>query len=226
MTLGEAAAYLKFGERTIHRMIQRSEILCARVGGQWRFLKSVLDDWLLSRMQVLPRNEVAPLLGMADSSLQLSSSIDPRFVVDPVVPGAMREVLTQLVKPLADHGVIADVAKFVDLLAQREMLSPTSLGDVAVPHVRRPQDNPVTGPVVVPGICRDGVPFGTNDDRPVHFFFLVCTASEAMHLRLLKRITMLFREQPVRDALLACHTTGSLLGELRHQETTHFGGGR
>ena len=123
MTLGEAAAYLKFGERTIHRMIQRSEIPCARVGGQWRFLKSVLDDWLLSRMQVLPRNEVAPLLGMADSSLQLSSSIDPRFVVDPVVPGAMREVLTQLVKPLADHGVIADVAKFVDLLAQREMLS-------------------------------------------------------------------------------------------------------
>ncbi|MFW5776584.1 MAG: helix-turn-helix domain-containing protein, partial [Spirochaetota bacterium] len=62
LTLGEAAAYLKLGERTVQRMIGRSEIPCARVGGQWRFLRSVLDDWLLSRMQVLPRNELAPLL--------------------------------------------------------------------------------------------------------------------------------------------------------------------
>jgi nitrogen PTS system EIIA component len=226
LTLGEAATYLKLGERTIHRMIQRAEIPCARVGGQWRFLKSVLDDWLLSRMQVLPRNELAPLLGMADGSVQLSAGIDPRFVVDPILPGSMREVLSQLARPLADNGVVTDLNRFVDLLVQREMLSPTSLGDVAVPHVRRPQDNPVTGPVVVPGICREGVPFGTNDDHPVHFLFLVCTVSEAVHLRLLKRITMLFREQLVRDSLLACDSAGSFLDELRRQEIAHFGGGR
>jgi excisionase family DNA binding protein len=225
LTLGEAAAYLKLADRTIHRMIQRNEIPCARVGGQWRFLRSVLDDWLLSRMQVVPRNELEPLLSHVDGLVNLSSLIDRRFVVDPLVPGTIAEVLNQLVEPLYKQGILTDLSHFVELLVQRERLSSTSLGDVAVPHVRRPQDNPASGPVVVPGICREGVAFGSANDRPVHFFFLICTPSEAVHLRLLKRITLLFREQSVRDALLACDTTGPLLHELAAQESRLLEGG-
>ena len=55
MTLGEVASYLKVAERTVLRMVHNGEIPCAKVGGQWRFLRTVVDDWLISRITFPPR---------------------------------------------------------------------------------------------------------------------------------------------------------------------------
>ena len=226
LTLSEAAAYLKLAERTIHRMIQRNEIPCARVGGQWRFMKSVLDDWLLSRMQVLPRNELAPLLGATGGIVRLAPMIEARNVVDPVEPGAPAAVLAQLVQPLVDQGIVAERSRYVELLLARERLSSTAVGmGVAVPHVRRPQDNPPGAPAVVLGVCRDGLSFDAPDEKPVHFFFLLSATSEVVHLRLLKRIMLLFREQETRVALLSCGSPESMLAELNRREAVLFPGG-
>jgi excisionase family DNA binding protein len=59
MTLSEVASYLKVAERTVLRMVHGGEIPCAKVGGQWRFLRTVVDDWLLSRMSLTPSGEMA-----------------------------------------------------------------------------------------------------------------------------------------------------------------------
>lgn len=226
LTLSEAASYLKLAERTIHRMIQRNEIPCARVGGQWRFMKTVLDDWLLSRMKVIPRNELAPFVEATDGIVRLAPMIAPLNVVDPIRPGDATTVLTQLIRPLVNNGVVADASKYVDLLLSRERLSSTAVGmGVAVPHVRRPEDNPPGAPAVLLGICRDGVPFDAPDDRPVHFFFLLSASSEVVHLRLLKRIILLFRERSTRDALLRCPSVDDMLAELRKTEEGLFPGG-
>lgn len=226
LTLGEAAAYLKLAERTVHRMIQRNEIPCARVGSQWRFMKSVLDDWLLSRMQVLPRNEFAPLLGNERGIVRLSPMISPAQVVDRIDRGSPAEVLRQLAQPLVSQGVVPDPDRYVGLLLSREKLSSTAIGHgVAVPHVRRPQDNPPGAPAVILGICRDGTDFDAPDEQPVHFLFLLSTTSELIHLRLLKRITMLFRDRSIRDALLESGTRTELLEALSRHEEHLFSGG-
>jgi len=226
LTLSETAAYLKLAERTIHRMIQRNEIPCVRVGGQWRFVKAVLDDWLLSRMQVLPRNELAPFLDATEGIVRLTPMIDPQMLVDGIAPGSQREVLEQLADLLVRRGVIADRTLFVDRLLARERLSSTALGHgVAVPHVRRPQDNPAGAPAVLLGLCRQGTDFGALDEQPVHFFFLLGTTSEVVHLRLLKRITHVFRDRSVRDALLGCESPTELVAELGRQEQRLFPGG-
>jgi excisionase family DNA binding protein len=223
LTLSEAAAYLKLAERTMHRMIQRNEIPCARVGGQWRFMKSVLEDWLLSRMQVLPRNELAPFLDATNGIVRLAPMISLQNVVDPVEPGEPAAVLAQLVRPLVDQGIVTDRAKYVDLLLGRERLSSTAVGmGVAVPHVRRPEENPPGAPPVLLGVCREGVPFDAPDDKPVHFFFLLSTTSEVVHLRLLKRISLLFRERGTGGALLGCSSPQELITELRRREAEIF----
>ncbi|MFP4114711.1 MAG: PTS sugar transporter subunit IIA [Spirochaetota bacterium] len=219
LTLSETAAYLKLGERTIHRMIQRSEIPCARVGGQWRFLKSVLDDWLLSRMQVLPRNELASFLDATHGVVQLVPMIDRSTVVDPITPGEPRHVLARLASPLADRGLVPDLGAYVKLLLARETLSSTAIGHgVAVPHVRRPSENPEDAPAVILGICRDGTDFNAPDGEPVHIFFLLGTTSEAVHLRLLKRITLLFRDRSTIESLLSCESHEEALDELARRE--------
>jgi excisionase family DNA binding protein len=226
MTLSEAAAYLKLAERTIHRMIQRSEIPCARVGGQWRFVRSVLDDWLISRMQVLPRNELAPFLQAADATVRLTPMIDADSVIDSVQPGSPLSVLQQLTAPLADMASVRRRNAFVRSLLAREHLSSTAIGHgVAVPHVRRPADNIDGIPPVSLGVCRAGTDYGAPDRLPVHFFFLLGTSSEVVHLRLLKRITLMFQDKSLSTELLAQSGTAGLLRTLSDHEQRKYPGG-
>ena len=51
MTPKEAAKYLGFHLVTIYRLLKKQEIPATKIGGQWRFKKDILDDWLMSRMK-------------------------------------------------------------------------------------------------------------------------------------------------------------------------------
>jgi len=50
MTPKEAAKYLGFHLVTIYRLLKKNEIPATKIGGQWRFKKDVLDNWLMERM--------------------------------------------------------------------------------------------------------------------------------------------------------------------------------
>lgn len=45
MTVKEVSEYLNIHHVTIYRMLAKKEIPAARIGGQWRFMKSELDRW-------------------------------------------------------------------------------------------------------------------------------------------------------------------------------------
>lgn len=46
MTLKEVAKYLGLHPISIYRLIKTSDIPAMKIGGQWRFKKEVLDEWL------------------------------------------------------------------------------------------------------------------------------------------------------------------------------------
>ena len=50
LTLGEVAAYLKAGKRTIYRLAANGEIPAFKLGGTWRFRRGELDKWIDSRI--------------------------------------------------------------------------------------------------------------------------------------------------------------------------------
>ena len=50
MTPKEAAKYLGFHLVTIYRLLKKGEVPATKIGGQWRFKKDVLDEWLTDRM--------------------------------------------------------------------------------------------------------------------------------------------------------------------------------
>lgn len=45
MTLEEVAAYLKVKPQTIYTWAQEKKIPAAKIGKEWRFKKSILDEW-------------------------------------------------------------------------------------------------------------------------------------------------------------------------------------
>jgi excisionase family DNA binding protein len=46
MTVKEAATYLRLNYMTIYKLAQKRRIPATKVGGNWRFKKEILDDWL------------------------------------------------------------------------------------------------------------------------------------------------------------------------------------
>jgi excisionase family DNA binding protein len=46
LTLPEAAAYLRFPERDVLRLVEEQGLPARRLGKEWRFLKSAIGSWL------------------------------------------------------------------------------------------------------------------------------------------------------------------------------------
>ncbi len=46
MTMKQAAAYLGIHRQTAYNLAQDGKLPCQKVGGQWRFRRSVLERWL------------------------------------------------------------------------------------------------------------------------------------------------------------------------------------
>lgn len=47
MTLEEVAAYLKLKPQTIYTWAQEKKIPAAKLGKEWRFKKSIIDEWII-----------------------------------------------------------------------------------------------------------------------------------------------------------------------------------
>ena len=50
MTLREVAKYLGLHARTVYKLTREGRMPAAKIGGQWRFKRDVLDQWLEAQM--------------------------------------------------------------------------------------------------------------------------------------------------------------------------------
>jgi len=46
LTLAEAAAYLRVPEAELLHLVEADDIPAQKIGGEWRFLKKALAEWL------------------------------------------------------------------------------------------------------------------------------------------------------------------------------------
>ena len=50
MTLREVAKYLGLHIMTVYKLTREGRVPAAKIGGQWRFKRDVLDEWLEAEM--------------------------------------------------------------------------------------------------------------------------------------------------------------------------------
>ncbi len=50
MTLREVAQYLGLHIMTVYKLTREGRVPAAKIGGQWRFKRDVLDGWLEAQM--------------------------------------------------------------------------------------------------------------------------------------------------------------------------------
>lgn len=212
MTLAEIASYLKVAEKTVLRMIQKDEIPCVKIASQWRFDRKMIDEWIFSKMKKTKTDELTNLMQKDPDAVPLSRLTDEKFILVDLDPAEHHDFLKNLSKPLVEAGLVDDHERFVEKLISRESMISTALGNgIAMPHIRNPQENTSSTPVIVVGICPEGIEYNAPDKKPVHLFFLIYTNNEIAHLRIISKLNIFLRNSADINEFLTAKTPKDII---------------
>jgi PTS system nitrogen regulatory IIA component len=215
MTLAEMADYLKVAKRSLVRMARRGDIPATKVASQWRFMRSVVDDWLIGRMKSLPDRELETLIESEKLPVPLSALIRPQLVRLDIEDLGMEGVLRLLTEPLVREQLLNDSGDFVEKLVEREeMVSTAIFPGIAIPHARKPEECPVVEPRIVVGVSRDGVDFNSLDGQPTFLFFLICANQVLLHLKIIAELALIFRRPGLVEILKIARDPHQVVGIL------------
>jgi excisionase family DNA binding protein len=202
MTLAEMADYLRVAKRSLLRMAERGDIPASKVASQWRFMRTLVDDWLISKMKALPDRELEALIESEKLPVPLSALLRPELVRLDVEDAGVQRVLEQLTEPLVRQNLLEDSKDFVELLAEREeMVSTAIFPGIAIPHARKPEECPVVEPRIVVGVSRRGVDFNSLDGQSTYLFFLICANRVLLHLKIIAELVLVFHRPKLIERL-------------------------
>ena len=52
LTVKEVAQYLRVNQYTVYRLVSQKKLPAYKVGSQWRFKRTVLDEWLKNQLNL------------------------------------------------------------------------------------------------------------------------------------------------------------------------------
>jgi PTS system nitrogen regulatory IIA component len=230
----QLAEYLQLSQRTIYRLLERGDIPGVKVGGQWRFRKAVVDEWLDVNMQ---RLDPASLRALEDDDVEqrippppLADLLDPvnaRIVVpvrhgesdaaehDAVVRAFVSQV--QFPEPVAPELV-------AERVLEREAMCSTALSDgVALLHTPRSRPRVLSShDLIAIGRLQAPIDFGAIDGSPTDTFILLLARSERDQLALLAKLARLCREPGFLAALHDAHDAHDAIALIRQTERRLF----
>jgi PTS system nitrogen regulatory IIA component len=133
--------------------------------------------------------------------MKIVEFLQPGAVVSDLAGGSPAAVLGELARPLAASHKL-DPQRLADILAEREKLGSTGIGDgVAIPHGKVPG---LPQLVATFGRSIKGVEFKAIDGKPTHLFFALFAPenSAGAHLKALARISRIFKSPAFRESIL------------------------
>lgn len=207
LTLSEIAKYLKISEKTALKLVHNGEIPGAKISNQWRFMRDVVDDWLISKMQSVGKEDLLNVISVDKDNISLFDIINPDRILLDMQPGNKSSILNQLMQPLVNEGIVKKPASFLNSLMEREATVSTAVGHgIAVPHLRYPDGKNILTPCMVIGLCREGVDYDSLDGDPTYLFILPCAPSETTHLKIIARLSLMFRLPDIIQQFLSVNT--------------------
>lgn len=217
LRLDELARHIGMDAREVLRLAERGGLPGHKVGGEWRFNRAELLDWLQREMHSLSPRDLHNLeRAMSDASDQelVCRNLSPA-AIDLALPARSRtSVLRELVVLAERTGQVYDPIGLRDALAEREALVSTALrGGIAFPHPRRPLPYATAEPLVAVGRVQAGIPFGAPDGATTDLFILVCSHDDRQHLAVLARLARMFSTD-LADRIRSCSVPEEALAAM------------
>ena len=151
--------------------------------------------------------------------MKISDILKKEHVIKELNSCDKKNVLDELSSFLEDKGEITSKENLLVALIEREKLGSTGIGEnVAIPHAKISEiDNIIT----VFGRSKNGVEFESLDQKPVNFIFLVMAPenSTGQHLKVLARISRLFKNPSLRESVLRTNEADQIYSILVDEDS-------
>ncbi|MCL2799963.1 MAG: PTS sugar transporter subunit IIA [Endomicrobia bacterium] len=130
-----------------------------------------------------------------------------------------KSAIVELAEVLKDAKKAKKIDEIIEVVLEREKLGSTGIGQgVAIPHGKT---DILQEQVGVLGISRKGIEFNSLDGEPVHIIFLLVGPVEVagQHLKALSRISRLFKDKFLRQAIKDAKTKEDILKIIQQEDS-------
>ncbi|HEY2525265.1 MAG TPA: PTS sugar transporter subunit IIA [Candidatus Binataceae bacterium] len=153
--------------------------------------------------------------------MKITDILSPDMVLPELKGSTKPEVLHELSDYLANKHREIDPAALSAVLAERERLGSTAIGDgIAIPHGKLAGVNSIIG---VFGRHQHGVDFDSLDGGSTHLFFLLLAPedSASLHLKALARVSRLMKDPAFRERLTAAPDAAEIFRLIKEEDARH-----
>ncbi len=143
--------------------------------------------------------------------MKLADYLELKTVFPELNSNTKDDVIAEIADKLSNASSSINYERLLEVLIEREQLCSTAVDNgVAVPHAKL---DGISDIVVGFGRSRQGVDFVSLDRKPTHFFIALIAPQDTTsnHIKLLARISKVFRDQELRSRLMKCETEEEIL---------------
>jgi len=224
LTARQVGEYLQLSQRSIYRLLERGELPATKIGGQWRFRKAAIDEWIDLHMGRLAPEDLRQLSGGdRPDTVRLGSLIDEANALIPLPAGDRATVIRRFVDQIRFREPV-DLQLLAERILERENLCSTAIPDgVALLHTSRTSPRVLrVNDLVALGRLERPVAFGALDGSLTDTLVLLLARDERHHLVLLAKLARLCREPEVLHGLRTLPTARAIVDLIRKTEEALF----
>ncbi len=209
LDVAQLAAYLHLTPEQVNKMVMRGRLPGRRVGGLWRFSEAEIHHWLEERIGLSDIEELDKVQQVLDRA---TDSPDQRLLTElcaverisvPLQARTRGSVIRSMCELATQGGMMWDATMMAEAVQAREQLHPTAIDiGVALLHPRRPQTSILADSILALGVCTSAIPF-SDRGQMTDIFFLICSFDDAIHLRILARLSRLVTDTEFLSGLRA-----------------------
>lgn len=212
--------------RRVERMAQRGEIPCQKVGGQFRFNRAEITEWLQQHVGRMSDEHLAEMdAGMTQQrqTPQDEMIVTPMLRLEAVTTNlsarTKNSTLRELVVLAEKTGLILNPQELTEAVLHREELLSTAMENgIAIPHPRRPLPYALAEPILAVAKTTRGIAFGAPDGRLTDLFFLTASQDDRHHLHILARLCRMLYDEDFVGHLRDAATPPEMIELMRERE--------
>jgi PTS system nitrogen regulatory IIA component len=231
MTIQDVAQMLGDDIRRVHRMADQGKIPCRKVGGQFRFHRAEITEWLQQHMTTMPRGDLVQVDAGMTTQRQVRADeaiVTPLLRVEAIAPQigsrTKSSALRELVALATQTGMVYDDVALLEAVQEREQLSTTALeGGIAIPHPHQPLPYTLADSILVVARASQGLVFGARDGALTDLFFLIASQDDHHHLHLLARLCRMLGDEDWVDQLREADSAKAIIELMARRERDVLG---
>lgn len=219
LTIKQLSEYLMVSEKTIYRMLEKSNLPGLRVGGQWRFRKQDIDTWIDHQVKkVEMEGDLRVLAELEQSEIDIAPLMEEANVWLDAPPMSRDEVLTwMVVNARLDEEVDRDA--LIESVCLREKICSTALVDsAAFPHPDDPAKFRFSRKRALMVITREPINYMDPHGHQPRILVMILARTIRGYLLTISRAIKLFSDSNLVARLTKCETPDAVIKTIRDAE--------